>query len=211
MLQKILAVSAAVFLLAACEQSQTAAVAPPTPAPTPAPESFMVYFNSGQTTLSSEDTATIQQAASAYKPGATVAVTGHADTTGSQNLNLELAQHRTATVRDALVRDGVPPTAIMTQGHGEMTLPVQTAQNVNERRNRSVEIAVVQAPLMSDSQYCAALSAQYRKYNARAIDEQASHAMSQCPTADAAAAIPVLEQHVQALNVALPSRVLPRS
>ena len=214
MLKKILMASAAVLLLAACEQQTQAVSAPPAPA-TPAPQpaqTYMVYFNSGQAVLSSEATSTIGQAAGAFKAGGVaVTITGHTDTTGSANDNLLLSQHRAATVKDALERNGIPAAAITTMGNGVQGLPVKTADNVGERRNRSVEIAVLKQAMMSDSDYCQALSVTYRRYRTSSVDETAAQAMSKCPTADAASAIPVLEQHIRTMNVALPSRALPRS
>ena len=63
---------------------------------------------------------------------------------------------------------------------------------------------------MSDLDYCRALSATYRRYRPSSIDEAAARAMSICPT-DPASAIPVLEDHITAMRVPLPSRALARS
>ncbi len=207
MLKQILMASAAVMLLAACEQQQTQAVSAPPAPPPPAQQSYVVYFNTGQSILSRESTSTVVQAADAFKTGgASVNVTGHADTVGDANSNLQLSQHRAASVKDGLVRNGVPSAAIQVMGNGEQGLPVQTADNVSEPRNRSVDIVVAMRPLLTDSEYCNALSATYRHYRQNQIDEVAAQAMSRCPTADAASAIPVLEQHLNQNNIALPSR-----
>jgi outer membrane protein OmpA-like peptidoglycan-associated protein len=207
MLKKILMASAAVMLLAACEQQQTQAVTAP-PAPPPAPtQNYFVYFNPGQAMLSPESSNTVLQAADAFKAGgASVSITGHADTTGDSNSNLQLSQHRAAAVKDGLVRNGVPAASIQLMGNGEEGLPVQTADNVSERRNRSVDIVIAKRPMLTDSEYCNALSVAYRHYRQNQIDEVAAQAMSKCPTADAVNAIPVLEQHLNQNNLALPSR-----
>ena len=52
-----------------------------------------------------------------------------------------------ATVKAELVKDGVPANEIATNGVGEQDLAVPTADQVNEPRNRRVEITV-QAPGM---------------------------------------------------------------
>ena len=94
-------------------------------------------------------------------------LTGHADTVGSQDLNVALAQRRADAVRNALVREGVPAAAITTGAQGEASLPVQTADNVDERLNRSVDISVVSQMArtgMTDAEYCAALSASFRTF-----------------------------------------------
>ena len=105
----------------------------------------------------------------------------------------------------------MPGSAILTGGVGETNLPVPTADQVPERRNRTVDILLSrQQAQMSDLDYCQALSVTYRRYNPSAIDEAAAHAMGICKT-DPASAIPVLEDAVTALKVPLPARVLARS
>ena len=86
-----------------------------------------------------------------------MAVSGHTDTTGSPDFNLQLSQQRAAAVQAELQRDGVPGPAIAALGYGEQDLPVKTAQDVPEQRNRSVDIAISERTpeaLMSDTQYC---------------------------------------------------------
>jgi hypothetical protein len=90
-------------------------------------------------------------------------------------------------VKDALQRNGVPAAAILTGGVGEQNLPVPTADNVPERRNRSVDIAIARQALMSDADYCQALSVTYRRYRPGNVDEAAARAMSVCPTDPASA------------------------
>ncbi len=214
MLKQILIASAAVMLLAACQQQQQAASAPP-PAPAPVQKNFTVLFATGQATLSPESTTTIAQAASAFKAGGrAVAVSGHTDTTGSAAYNLNLSKQRAAAVSAELQRNGVPAGAIAALGYGENNLPVPTAQNVAEQRNRSVDITVSQrevAVLMSDTQYCNALSATYRRYRPNQIDQAAAEAMSKCETTEARSSIPVLEDALNAMKIPLPARTVSRS
>ena len=84
------------------------------------------------------------------------------------------------------------------------------ADNVPERRNRSVDIAIARQALMSDADYCQALSVTCRRYRPGNVDEAAARAMSVCPT-DPASAIPVLEDHITTMKVPLPSRALART
>ncbi len=208
MLKKLLIASAAGLLLAACQQ-QPQAVSPP-PAAAPMPQAYTVYFDTGQSALSPEASATVSQAAAAFKQGGTaVGVRGHADTVGNAEANLQLSRQRAAAVKDALQRNGVPGAAILSGGVGEQNLPVATPDQTPERRNRSVDIAISRQALMSDLDYCRALSATYRRYRPSSIDEAAARAMSVCPT-DPAAAIPVLEDNIIGLGFPLPSRVLAR-
>jgi outer membrane protein OmpA-like peptidoglycan-associated protein len=73
---------------------------------------------------------------------APVEVDGYTDTVGSSQYNLGLSQARAQSVADALVREGINPRRIKTQGFGETHLAVQTPDNVHERRNRRVVIRV---------------------------------------------------------------------
>src|SRR5882757_6904593 len=100
MLKKFLIASAAGLLLAACQQQPQVASPPPA---APLPQAYTVYFNTGQSVLSPEATATVSQAAAAFKQGGTaVAVRGHTDTVGNPEFNLQLSLQRAAAVKDAL-------------------------------------------------------------------------------------------------------------
>jgi len=108
----------------------------------------------------------------------------------------------------------VPGPAIAALGYGEQDLPVKTAQDVPEQRNRSVDIAISERTpeaLMSDTDYCRKLSVTYRRYRTNQIDERAAEAMSKCETTEAASAIPVLERALTDMKIALPARVMPRA
>ena len=119
------------------------AAAPPPP-PVVAPPSFMVFFDWDRSNLSAQALTTIKQAASAYKTkgNARITATGHTDTSGPEAYNMALSLRRANTVKDALVREGVPATAIAVIGRGEAGLLVKTADGVREPQNRRVEIVI---------------------------------------------------------------------
>ncbi|MBQ69344.1 hypothetical protein CL689_04725 [Candidatus Saccharibacteria bacterium] len=121
-----------------------AAAPPPPPPPAVAPPSFMVFFDWDRSNLSAQALNTIKQAASAYKQkgNARITATGHTDTSGSEQYNMALSLRRANAVKDALVREGVPATAISVIGRGEQGLLVQTGPNVREPQNRRVEIVI---------------------------------------------------------------------
>ena len=123
--------------------------APPPPPPPPmaapvTPPSFMVFFDWDRSNLSAQALSTIKQAAGAYKQkgNARITATGHTDTSGSESYNMALSLRRANAVKDALVREGVPATAIAVVGRGEQGLLVQTGDNVREPQNRRVEIVI---------------------------------------------------------------------
>jgi outer membrane protein OmpA-like peptidoglycan-associated protein len=119
------------------------AVAPPAPVAPQAP-SFMVFFDWDRSNLSAQALNTIKQAADAYKTkgSARITATGHTDKSGPDAYNMALSLRRANTVKDALVREGVPATAISVIGKGETQPLVQTADGVREPQNRRVEIVI---------------------------------------------------------------------
>ena len=124
-------------------QSDAVAAAPPAPVAPQAP-SFMVFFDWDRSNLSAQALTTIQQAADTYKTkgSARITATGHTDKSGPDDYNMALSLRRANTVKDALVRDGVPATAISVIGRGETQPLVQTADGVREPQNRRVEIVI---------------------------------------------------------------------
>jgi opacity protein-like surface antigen len=121
-----------------------AVVAPPPPPPPVAAPSFMVFFVWDRSTLSAQALNTIRQAADAYKAkgNARITATGHTDRSGPENYNMALSLRRANAVKDALVRDGVPATAISVIGKGESDPLVPTADGVREPQNRRVVIVI---------------------------------------------------------------------
>jgi OOP family OmpA-OmpF porin len=121
----------------------TVAVAAPAPA-APAAPSFIVFFDWDRSNLSAQALNTIKQAAGAYKTkgSARVTTTGHTDKSGPEDYNMALSLRRANTVKDALVREGVPATAISVIGKGKTQPLVQTADGVREPQNRRVEIVI---------------------------------------------------------------------
>jgi outer membrane protein OmpA-like peptidoglycan-associated protein len=117
---------------------------PPPPAPMAAAPSFMVFFDWDRSNLSQQALATIQQAADQFRSTgkARITATGHTDTSGPADYNMALSLRRANTVKDALVRDGVPATAITVIGKGETQPLVPTADGVREPQNRRVEIVL---------------------------------------------------------------------
>ncbi|HSI00710.1 MAG TPA: OmpA family protein [Reyranella sp.] len=134
-----------ISLLAGVAYKFAAAVPAPPPAPPPvAATSFMVFFDWDRSNLSQQALNTIRQAAGAFKTkgNARITATGHTDTSGPEAYNMALSLRRANAVKDALVREGVPATAIAVIGRGEQGLLVQTPDGVREPQNRRVEIVI---------------------------------------------------------------------
>lgn len=111
-------------------------------APMAAPEKFLVFFDFAKSTLTPDARNSIANAAKAAKTAgaAKLIVVGHADRAGPEDYNLRLSKRRADAVKGELVRLGVSPTVITTEGRGETDPLVPTADGVREPQNRRVEI-----------------------------------------------------------------------
>jgi outer membrane protein OmpA-like peptidoglycan-associated protein len=72
-----------------------------------------------------------------------VEIGSYTDTTGSSEANQRASDVRAKIVADVLARDGVAPGRISARGFGETHLLVPTGDNVNQPRNRRIEIRIV--------------------------------------------------------------------
>ena len=113
-------------------------------APIP-PHRFRLYFIEGSDKLTSESLAQIKDVmADIDMRGAAfdVEVTGHTDTVGKEDANSKLSLKRAHKIRDLLIQNGVDAGMIVVYGRGEWDLYVATKDNVNEPKNRRVEIII---------------------------------------------------------------------
>jgi outer membrane protein OmpA-like peptidoglycan-associated protein len=116
---------------------------PYTPPPPPtAPKQFIVFFGFNKANLTSDAQRVVAEAAAAAKTNgsASILVTGHTDTVGSNRYNDRLSVRRATAVKDELVRQGIGAGMISAVGKGEMELMIQTGDNVKEPQNRRATI-----------------------------------------------------------------------
>ena len=112
------------------------------------PEQYVLYFDFGSAKLSSVARPVIGDAAAAIRETVAkgnfshVKVIGYADTVGTPDGQDRLSLRRANTVRDELVRDGIEPGAIKTEGRGKLEPEVLTGDQVKNPRNRRVRIVI---------------------------------------------------------------------
>lgn len=120
--------------------------APPAPPPAavrPAKQMFIVFFEFDKSSLTPDGKKVVDAAAAAFKSGKSdVAVAGYTDLAGTQQYNLALSHRRADAVKAALVKDGVPASAIGESWYGKQNPRVPTADGVREPQNRRVEITM---------------------------------------------------------------------
>jgi outer membrane protein OmpA-like peptidoglycan-associated protein len=108
------------------------------------PTVFLLYFLTGKDELTPESNGDLEKvlADMRARPVPDIVVTGHTDTVGSAESNDKLSMQRAERVKSFLTGIGIPQDRIQTAGRGERELLVQTADNIDEPRNRRVEINV---------------------------------------------------------------------
>ena len=217
MLKSLVAIAGAALLLTACNSAPQAVSAPPPAPPAAAAPSYMVFFDWDRSDLSNQALATIRQAGNAWKPGGSPRITaiGHTDTSGPQDYNMALSLRRATVVKNALIQQGVAPTAIDTVGKGESELLVQTGDGVREPQNRRVEITGFAGAVATRTDmtifkdprsYCKALSDKYREYRVGANQSSLPPAaMAECEAGNYDQGIPTLENTLIDLKIPLPA------
>lgn len=111
--------------------------------PTP-PRSFTLYFVLGSDELVPESRAVFEQvfAEVARRPAPEIAVIGHTDRVGQPRANDVLSLGRAVRVRALLIERGIAADSIQAAGRGDREPLIKTADQVDEPRNRRVEISV---------------------------------------------------------------------
>ncbi|HXE89642.1 MAG TPA: OmpA family protein [Terriglobales bacterium] len=75
-------------------------------------------------------------------PGLRLEVEGHTDSVGTEEFNQRLSERRAAAVRDFLVQQGVPSSAIGSLGFGESHPIASNDTSIGRQQNRRVELVV---------------------------------------------------------------------
>ena len=108
------------------------------------PTSFVLYFEEGTTELvagsRTELDAMFAEIGNRQAPD--VQVTGHTDRVGKISDNDYLAYQRASAVRDLLIGLGLSADTVTAVGRGERELLVPTEDEVEEPKNRRVEVTV---------------------------------------------------------------------
>ena len=105
---------------------------------------FLLYFVTGTDELTDDSRADLQRILDELKhrPLPDVYVIGHTDTVGELQGNDALSALRAQTVKGFLVGIGIPAERIQTAGRGKREPIVPTGDQVDEPKNRRVEINV---------------------------------------------------------------------
>jgi peptidoglycan-associated lipoprotein len=110
----------------------------------PKPASYLLYFETGQATLTkaSQDEIPKIKDDISHRPGVDVAVIGHTDTKGDAQANYELGLTRAKLVSGLISDAGLSAERLSVESHGEKNLLIKTPDDTDEPRNRRVEVIV---------------------------------------------------------------------
>jgi OmpA-OmpF porin, OOP family len=110
----------------------------------PAPKRYVLVFAAGGIELTPDSQAQLPAilADASSREGGEIVVTGHTDTVGEATANDALSVQRAAAVKALFVSRGFNAGLIEAVGRGEREPAVPTADDVDEPRNRRVEILV---------------------------------------------------------------------
>lgn len=110
----------------------------------PAARSYTLYFKQGTVTLEPDSAPVMAQMRQdvASRTAGEIMVIGHTDRVGTIKNNDLLAYGRALSVSDLLIASGIPKETMIIAGRGEREPLVPTDDEIDERRNRRVEINV---------------------------------------------------------------------
>jgi len=108
------------------------------------PVQFTVYFDYDKSTLTSQASTLIQEAAARALANdiETVVVQGNADRSGGSAYNQALSERRARVVREALIANNVPADRIRSEAYGEENPAKPTADGVREPLNRRTDVTI---------------------------------------------------------------------
>ena len=110
----------------------------------PKPVKYIVYFKPKSKELTEESIVILNKAVDMIgkRSPCVVDIIGHTDTTGSNELNIKVSLKRAKLIASTIKEKGVNVVSINAKGYGEEDLEVKTADNVDEAKNRNVEIFI---------------------------------------------------------------------
>lgn len=108
------------------------------------PIHFILYFKTDTTSLTDESRSLLAKVlpATVDRKSTDVSVVGHTDRVGLREYNYNLGLERALLIKKMLVNLGIDPGFIEVTSHGEDNPIIKTADEVQEPRNRRVEVVV---------------------------------------------------------------------
>lgn len=104
-----------------------------------------VLFDVGKAALRSETKANLENLSESLTkyPDTDILIEGHTDSTGTEEMNLELSRQRAQSVSNYLASLDVDPRRFTIMGYGESQLVASNDTSEGRQKNRRVEIAIM--------------------------------------------------------------------
>jgi len=104
-----------------------------------------VYFESGKATLTASSFKELDELVEYMKLKKTlvIEIAGHTDNVGNPESNLKLSQDRSNTVRDYIVKKGIPQNRLVPKGYGDTQPVAANDTDAGKKKNRRTEVRVV--------------------------------------------------------------------
>lgn len=108
------------------------------------PATFILYFLKNSNELTPESNALLPRIIETIEKrnSKDIVISGHSDTVGSKEYNYRLSLDRAKVLSDILVSNGAVPDNITVTSHGEGNPLVKTEDDVEEPKNRRVEVVI---------------------------------------------------------------------
>lgn len=101
-------------------------------------------FDTGAASLKNDGQSRVSEMANILKkyPENKITIIGHTDSTGSSTFNDKLSKERALSVKNQLIKSGVPATSIQTMGAGQKDPIASNSTSEGREANRRVELAI---------------------------------------------------------------------
>ncbi|MEE3147704.1 MAG: OmpA family protein, partial [Bacteroidota bacterium] len=105
-----------------------------------------VLFDLNKATIRAESYETLNAVAETMKeyPNTRFLIEGHTDSQGSDAYNLKLSDERAASVKDYLIKQGLPASRLSSEGFGESKPVATNATAAGRQQNRRVELSLIE-------------------------------------------------------------------
>ena len=105
-----------------------------------------VLFDLNKATIRPESYETLNAVAETMKefPNTRFLIEGHTDSQGSDAYNMKLSKERAASVKDYLIKQGLPANRLSSEGFGETRPVASNATAAGRQQNRRVEISLIE-------------------------------------------------------------------
>ena len=110
----------------------------------PKPLSYMLYFKSNSLELTEKSKRLLDIVLQSIKDRSPcmVDIIGHTDTIDSNEKNIKVSLQRAKYISSMIKKMNIKVVSLSAKGYGEEDLLVKTADNVEEQKNRAVEIFI---------------------------------------------------------------------